>query len=200
MTEQFEVPTLLLGYTYFLNEKHNAYLNMGFDSMTLKHRIILFKNNQFVEIEKSDWITLLASREKITDFFYNNTLFEINSTLNSSLKWKLSRRKEGRILSAVHLSGKRISICFDEWTLLCEFSDFLNSVFLWILNFEPNIKIYYTEYLHKCIEMGTLHLPADKFFILSSCNFSRLFAELPVLSKIKLQIDHHLAVNRDTVN
>lgn len=204
MSESQDVPTLLLGYTYFLNDKHNSYINIGFDSQTLKQRIILFKNYQFIDLSQAEWMALIIHRGQISEFFYNNAASEIVSEKSSSVIWKLSRRKEGRVLVAVHTTNKRIAITAEEWLQLNSFLNFLNSVSDWAIDFQQHLKSYYSEYLRKCIKERVLHLPTEKFFMISSynitCNYSRLFAELPVLSATKLLADFHIASNVDTTD
>ena len=199
-----DVPTLLLSYTYFLNSRHNSYINIGFDANTFNAKIILFRNNQWFELTPADWHSLLKSRQNICEFFSNNVIQELASGGIQHITWKLTRRKEGRSLVAVHFSNKRILISQDEWTLLNGFLEFLNNVFCWATDYQQYLKQYYAAYLAKCLEFGTRQLPSDKFFMLSSfnltCNYSRLFAELPNISRNKLIADIHLNENRDVVN
>lgn len=201
MTDSQDVPTLLLGYTYFLNNKHNSYINIGFDSETLNQRIILFKNQQYLDLSQAEWQALITYRCQISDFFYNNTASEIAPENKSHVTWKLSRRKEGRVLLAVDVTNKRITISSEEWMQLNAFLNFLNSVNVWAIDFQRHLKSYYSEYLRKCIKEGMLHLPTEKFFMICSynitCNYSRLFAELPVISATKLASDFHVASNID---
>ena len=201
MINSAEIPTLLLGYTYFLNNKHNSYINIGFDSMTLDRRIILFKNNQFIDLFQADWDALMNHRGGISQFFYNNIATEIVSVGYSPVTWKLTRRKEGRVLNAVHETNKRITISVEEWQKLNSSLDFLNSVNIWAQNFQQQIRNYYSEYIRKCIKERTLHLTSDKFFMMNvyniTCNYGRLFAEIPVIASSKLTADFHQAVTID---
>lgn len=202
MSDQQEIPTLLMGYTYFLNNRHNSYINIGFDSYTLDRRIILFKNHQFMDLPQAEWNTLINNRQAISEFFYNNQITEIVAEKNAQVLWKLCRRKEGRTLTAVHSSSKRITISAEEWLPLNAFINFLNAVNNWATEFQQYLKSYYSEYLRKCLSSGMLHLPADKFFMINmynvTCNYSRLFAELPIISKIRLSADFHAASAYDT--
>lgn len=198
------VPELLLSYTYFLNSQHSCYLRVGYDTESFKLKIVLYKNMIFQEWSFEDWNNLHRNTGTIQNYFQSNDGVEIkNDDAASSMTIRLLKRSRGKCIQFQNVAAK-IKIFQSEWEELFVMMDFLNTVINWCSVIWHEIEQYYNIYYQKCIQLQVNRLSPNEFFIpipstFNYCNFSRLFNEIPVLCKNRLQQDLYFNIN-PTIN
>lgn len=208
------VPELLLSYTYFLNSHHSCYIRVGYDAESFKLKIVLYKNMIFQEWHFEDWNNLHRNTGAIQKYFQSNEDVGIKNDdavmaknivdpRGSSMTFKLLKRSRGKCIM-FQTAAARIKMFQSEWEELFVMMDFLNSVINWCSVVWHEIEQYYNLYYQKCIQLQIIKLPPNEFFIpipstFNYCNFSRLFNEIPVLCKNRLQQDLYFNIN-PTIN
>lgn len=175
---------LLLAYTYFLNEQHTCYTTCGFDPDTFEGKMLLYKDFKYISLDQTDWIvileTLYGNKENTEDFKDTQSCYELSKT-----------GKDGEKTLTLTSGPKSIVLNQAELVYLQEMSLFLISVLKWCATITPEIKQYFNMYVKKCIANNTYSLLSTDYFLPLkinnySCNYSRLFNEIPVLCAIKI--------------
>lgn len=189
-----DVPDLLLSYTYFLNANHSSHISVGYDNQNFTMKIIIYKNNVYEELGWENWFVLFLNKETIQNHFedlYGVDFVELPK-VNGLNTLKLSFRNNEKCLIIIQ-NKKKIVLFKNEWWKLYGLSSFFHSIVYWYLNNWSQIETFYYRYLNKCIEKNTFKLQSHEFFVgdetLTSFNVSRLFYELPVISRKKLLDD-----------
>lgn len=188
------VPELLLAYTYFLSANHSSHITVGYDSQNFNMKIILYKNGVYEEIDWDNWFVLFMNKDSIQNYFEG--LYAVNflelPKVNEECILKLSHRNNEKCLIFNQIK-KKIILDKHEWSKLSTLIPFLHTIVYWYLNNWKEIESFYLRYLTKCIEKNAFKLQSQEFFvedeILGSFNTSRLFNELPVISRKKLLDD-----------
>lgn len=193
------VPDLLLSYVYFLNEYKTSAIIIGYDAEIFTPKMILLKGKEYQTLSWDDW-----------HFFYNycytihQYFKEMDSEKNSNLVNEKSQRfrlaiynQEKHLIFIENTSKIRLNTC--EWERLWDLAPLLHSMFSWYMLTSKEVGSYYSLYLNKCILQNCTKLDYKDFFTPlaennSYCNYSRLFNELPILSKNKLINDLYSAL------
>lgn len=193
------VPNLLLSHTYFLNDQHTCYVNIGYDINTFKTTIILFKNTVFHILSSDAWTTAVFNNlQTIKSHFSceNNISFAELPKTTGNCDVKLTcRNNERRIMFTS--GGKKIVLNSKEWEHCASLSSFLQSIIIWSEAVWTDVANYYSLYLVKCFDRKTHALQIQDFFIppvtgYNYFNYSRLFNEIPVLCRHKLINDFYV--------
>lgn len=191
------IPNLLLSHTYFLNDQHTCYLNIGYDVNTFETTIILFKNTMFHKLSAEMWTTTIFNNlSTINNHFSceNNISFAELPKMEGNCDVKLTcRNNERRIMFTS--GGKKIVLNSKEWERCSSLSSFLQSIIIWSEAVWTDVANYYYLYVAKCFDRGTHSLQIQDFFIppvtgYNYFNYSRLFNEIPVLCKQKIMYSY----------
>lgn len=203
-TTSIQVPNLLLSYTYYLNNSHTTSISVGLDTEDFKLKIILYKNGLHHALNYEDWFLLYKNNNHIEAHFNGEKTIAKNIDGSCGIRYKLSTRASSKCLTLHQYQqninkSKKIHINADEWKILNSLSSFLNSIITWFIYSSNDAQLYYEQYVAKCIELNTLKLDSQYFFMppaLTSstptahpvyyCNYSRLFHEIPILCNPKL--------------
>lgn len=193
-----KVPSLLLSYSYFLNEKHTSYISVGYDAETFKLKILFYKNTNFQVLEWCDWINIYNNINIINNFFANPNKTRMIDLSRDDCNFKLSSRNHEKCwIIDGKTRGNKLIFNEREWERFHQLSTYLNSIISWCHVFWIEIENYYRIYANKCIDLNVPTLSADEFFvpyqmINNYCNYSRLFNEIPVLCSRKLSSDYDM--------
>lgn len=186
-----KVPELLLAYTYFLNNNHSSHISIGYDNENFHMKIILYKNSVYEEFNWDDWFNIFLNKSTIQNHFddiYSVDFVELPKS-TGKCSFKLSVRNNAKCL--ISMDGvKKIVLDESEWQKLFSLIPFIHSIAYWYSNNWSEIHVFYLRYLKRCMEKNTFKLQAHEFFVenetFESFNTSRLFNEIPTISKRKL--------------
>lgn len=185
------VPDLLLSYVYFLNEFKTASIIIGYDSEMFEPKMLLLKGTEYLTLSWDDWHLFYNNISTIQQFFEGDQSEKIAKSVNDKgRKFKLAfTNLEKRLIFTENSSKIKLKTC--EWEKLWALAPLLHSIFSWYVLTGKEISSYYTLYLNKCILQNCSKLDYKDFFTPMQennnyCNYSRLFNELPILSKKKL--------------
>lgn len=182
--KNYKVPEqLLLAYTYFIDNKHEKYVSIGYNIVDFKPCVILHHiGNACVTLDTIQWLNIFIAK--------NNTITAILSSsevVNIDGDFIIVNGNE----KTVQIND--VVVTKLEWDLLQFFIDYTHSVLFWCKHATKYVHEFYNKYLEKCIEKNVLQLDVADYFtptdLNSKCNFSRLFYEFPILCKEKLIID-----------
>lgn len=189
------VPDLLLSYTYFLNNNHSCHLTIGYDVDDFTFRIILYKNNMFHTLLWEDWNLLFGNAVIIQNHFnseYGSNFLELPKS-NGNSWFKISIRNNEKCLMSVQ-HNKKLVLDTTEWNKLFMLMPYINSIATWYSITWQEIENFYHRYLQTCIKKQVLILQPHEFFMPGEqyhnfYNQSRMFNELPILCRSKLEDD-----------
>lgn len=195
------VPDLLLAYTYFLNEQHTCYINVGYNIDDFTLNVCLYKNGVFHILYFGEWSLLNANMITIKHHISSEDTgieyIELPKLDTSTISFKLSHRKFEKCLIISGTNSKKIILNVKECEKLCELIPYLTSMVNWYAVTGNEIKNFYRQYLERCIERGLFKLSWTDFFLTDQqtgftyYNYSRLFNEIPVLCKNKIIFDYN---------
>jgi hypothetical protein len=185
-------PSLLLAYTYFLNDDHTSYVSVGYSCIDFNPKIIICSNSNsiksskgscYVEFNFSDWIHFNNNNLQIINkFFMNEGEYKIPKS--KSVHCKLLTKQGIKYL----VLNRHVFINSDNWNNLFDISTFLTSLITFCNNVWREIEFYYQAYLEKCKLHHVYQLTFNDYFapFVSYCNYSRLFNEIPIICKTRL--------------
>lgn len=195
------VPDLLLSYTYFLNTQECSFISIGYDAISFDVRVILYKKSTCQTWTWSDWYSFYNNINIIWPHFNSTYNFskDLSVTTSGDVKLNVTSINDEKFLLSVQ-GSKIIRIDHAEWDKLHSMAPFLNAVFQRYLESWAEIEAYYNKYLEKCLELNIPKLSSNDFFVpitllFKNCNYSRLFHEIPLLSKSKLLNDFYTKLN-----
>lgn len=189
------IPDLLLSYVYFLNEYKTASVVIGYDAEVFTPKMILIKGKEYQSLSWDDWQSFYNCIGYIHQFFeesisveYVNMMVQNN---NKNKRFKLSVHNQEKNLNFIDGPSKVKLNNHGEWERLWSLAPLLHSIFSWYMLAFEEIGDYYNLYLNKCVLQNCSKLDYKDFFTPMHknnkyCNYSRLFNEIPILSKNKL--------------
>ena len=188
---------LLLSYTYFINADHTKYISIGYSAETFAPCVIInYIGNAHTKLGLIEWLDVfMVKNEEISTFFKN---------CETSKCRKIKTIKNSQILfdyGTKSLILNNLAINHQEWILIQQMTDYIQSVLYWCKHLTRAVSSYYTEYVKRCVENNVYNLDATQFFTdetpLIKFNFSRLFWEMPILCKNKLFNDINILMYGD---
>lgn len=190
---------LLLAYNYFFNENNLKYISIGFDTEDFKPTVILNHiGESYTRLDLVDWICIfIAKQQDIDDAFI--------SDIKENKKFNCARNMNIHFIAKLNaLKIENITINNNEWQTLKLLNDYVQCVMFWCKQLTVDVKNYYKLYVEKCAEKYVYFLDMTEYFIpqqsASRCNFSRMFYELPILCKTKLENDINERKNINSVD
>lgn len=208
---------LLLAYNYILSSK--TVLAVGFaPHIDFNSVATLRQNNGEIVFDLFLWKKVIRSAEVIEQAFMFKTsttempflekdLIEIKDPINihSNVKicFTVDRQFHGKII--FYQNNSKIIIDFKTWRKLLLLEYLIESILYNNKFLEQNVKNYYNQYIERCfVKKFTFLLKNDLMCpTLKSHNlwsYERLFHELPVLCKKKMQLDIDLLIKNKKVN
>lgn len=196
-SEEFDVPNLLLSYTYFLNKNQSCHLTLGYDIQDFRVKMVLYKNTKISILDINDWKNIIQNVGIIESFFYNNTQgleFIEMPHHGGNVLFKFSTRDGKKCFISVY-NNRKVVLSKDECSILLQLSFFINSIMSWYNDAEPQIQNYYDRYIGLCIKYNVLQLSSNHFseICVSGRNYifntSRIFNEFPILCRKKIRRD-----------
>lgn len=182
-------PTLLLNYTYFLNEEKNAYISIGFDVNDFESKIIIFKNKKYIPFRWNDWRHLYSNASIIDAHFKTQNKIEIEN-IYGAVEMKLKNRKNQKEVS---FGLKNVALNTAEWDVLQTLLVYFSEIMKWNKTCEKRVSEYYTSYVNECVRCNTISISSSQVLHSEnnkSFNERRLHIEIPILMKEKLMNDY----------
>lgn len=205
-----EFPSLLLKYTYYLDLLATKTVNIGYDNKTFLP-VIVFHNvgKSFITLNAIDWMSVFVNIDAINKHFTlvsaPNQRNQIKFYGSRNIRIKTNRNPYYRSITLQHKEKphQKISLTFNEWTMLLQLMDFFNSLIFYYKSTMENVKGYYEDYLRKCYEGAKYQLSRHELFEPRKLNenpfnHSRLFHEIPLMCRDKLYDDvYHYNTNNN---
>jgi hypothetical protein len=169
--------SLLLAYTYFLNNQQTCKVIFGFDVNTYQ-AVIIFQRNNFAPLMLNfdEWTHFfnIQKEETSTDEIHNNREALVEPLHNLEFS-----------------SVKTFTLKQNEYEIMEKMINFINAVMIYNCNAQGTVKEYIESYIAKCIERNIHELPYEDCYIpmqisFIHCNYSRLFYEIPIFLKNKI--------------
>lgn len=185
---------LLLSYTYFINAEHTKYISIGFSVKTFTPCVIInYIGYAQTKLGLTEWLNIfMIKHEEISTFFKNcetSKCRKIKTLKNSQIHFDYVTKS---------LILNSLAINHEEWILMQQMTDYIQSVLYWCRYLTRAVSLYYDEYVKRCVENSVYSLDATHFFTdetsIIKCNFSRLFWEMPILCKNKLFNDINISL------
>lgn len=187
-------PNLLCQYTYFLNRDASKTIILGFDTNTFAPtiQILSFVNNKKISFTIDEWNCVLTYLNHCFQYLQGQT--ETAWCKKSSLIIDSTCRDGERFIrfSNYESSSNTIELNIDEFKVLSDFSPFLTRILKHYSDNYFEVEKYYRQYVLKCIVYNTKSLDYSEYFFPPNrgvLNYLRLFSELPILSRYKLDAD-----------
>lgn len=192
-------PQLVLQTVYFLNDNHSKYLYFGYDPWcSFQVTIVLASNTSFVRMGVSDWLTLILNITEAYAWFDKHTddkFGEFKTTKNI----KISKFLNGtdHLLEVQNCPRFRTNnntfLSRDEFTRCIQLDSCFNSS-LKQMQLNPQLlDDYFNWYVYHCSVAKKMELDESDFFLpfgnVSSFDSCRLFKEIPIFCKQKLDAD-----------
>lgn len=202
------LPTLLLQYSYYLNNNATKCVNIGLDTFTFAPRMILFNPTQQkgVHLTSAEWTHLHTTYQDGCDFLTYKTNTAWFSTPNISIKSYTSNTNVRLIKLQNKSSGcRKVSLNFIEWENLKRLTTYLNQLMNKFIEISPAVAEYYELYLQQCRTLGKAQLTYENYFTTTArtghdndnvsvppaFNSHRLFTEIPIVCGERLFDDVH---------
>lgn len=197
-------PTLLLSYTYPLNNNWSKIISTGFNHEDNFEACVILNDcmedsimlstldwySIFVKFEKiNKTIDLMISKQELTERVKQHVRVSQNLDVlimkdhDGVVKIQL-QRKDG--------SKSYITLLYDEYIAFYALSEFIHLVLTYNRSCTSFINMYFSSYVKKCLELNCNFLTSQHYFTpsnysgMDSINYSRLFYELPVLCGNKI--------------
>lgn len=191
-------PNLLLAYTHFLNgfDKH---ISIGYNADTFQPAINITHNPiSTIALTTMDWTHLRTNAKDISNCFSSKSCayFKCDSITISVIH---SSHNDDNIIIFQHLINTSNCITLNEleWMQINSLLDFYKSIYDWLTLYSLNIICYYNQYIKHCADKQDYMLHTSEFFTIddipkTTFNQFRLFYEIPLMCKKKLQLDVNL--------
>jgi hypothetical protein len=170
---------MLLTYSYFLNKNNSKSISCGVNTETFFSNVVLSKNN------KTQIIFTQPQWQEIHMFVQNNICTNEKVQIYENLY--INIKNDNIILLN---QRKKIILSIEEWRNLDLTFEYFNYVLIINNQYQTQLKEYFEQYVMKCVENQVSFLNSNFFFIPSEniqINFSRLFYEIPIECKNKLE-------------
>lgn len=180
---------LLLSYTYFINADHSKYISVGYSVDNFTPCVIVnYIGIAKIKLVLLEWLNIfLLKNEDISSFFSSCGSKKPKNSIKTLKNTKIQFDAASK---SVIING--LAINHEEWTLMLQMTDYIQSVLYWCRQSTREVSSYYNEYVKRCCEQNVYSLDATHFFSdISSikCNYTRLFWEIPILCREKLMND-----------
>lgn len=191
------LPSLLLQYSYYLNQDATKCVNIGIDSYTFEARMILFSPTlrKGIHLSPTEWTYVHNSYQDVHDFltykkervwFSTNSLAMRSFTTNTCVRMVKLRNNP--------TPCRKIILNYMEWESLKKITPYLSTLMAKFTEIAPFIADYYRAYLHRCKALTKDPLTNEDYFVPESegpslFNSYRLFNEIPIISEEKLTDD-----------
>lgn len=186
---------LLLAYTHFLNG-YAKHISIGYDADTFKPSInITHYPISTINLTPLDWMHLQVNSSEISKCCLQKSCayFKFESISISVIH---SSHNDENIVIFQHLikSSNNITLTGHDWMQIAGLLDLYTPIFNWLTLYTSNISNYYGEYVKRCAAKYIDTLKASDFFAIKDAskitfNQLRLFHEIPILCKEKLELD-----------
>lgn len=191
------LPSLLLQYSYYLNQDATKCVNVGIDPYTFEPRIILFSPTarKGVHLSATEWSYIHNSYQDVRDFLTYKKERVWLSTNNLALK-SITSKTSMRLLRLQNNPSpcRKINLTFVEWENLKKISQYLSTLLGKFEEISPFVAEYYRAYLHRCRALSKDPLSSDDYFVPEQegpllFNSFRLFNEIAIVAEEKLTDD-----------
>lgn len=189
------LPNLLLSYTHFLNG-YAKHISVGYDADTFQPSINITHNPiSTIKLTSLDWMHLHVNSSEIKKCCLQKS--------SAYFKWDTisisvihSTHNDESIVIFQHLSN--ISNCItlngNDWMQIADILDLYKSIYNWLTLYASNISYYYEQYIKHCAAKNIKTLQTSDYFTIDDAskitfNQLRLFYEIPIMCKEKLELD-----------
>lgn len=185
MLSASKVPSLLLSYTYFINDKKTAFVSVGFDTQDLTPKVILCNQKKHLLFHWNDWQHFFTNAGTIDQFFQAKERIPIEN-IYGAVEIKL---KEKRGKKEVVFGLKKVTLNEIEWHVFFGMHHYINDVMRWYNAHGNSVSAYYLAYIDECVKQGTCSIDQNNILSVegvNNFNVKRLHTEIPVLLKENL--------------
>lgn len=191
--DRIGVPTLLCQYTYFLNSEFNKVLLIGFENQTFRPTIYitsLVKSEQ-LHFSYEEWACVTACIKYCAKFLNGSSdvvWYSSNSLVIESI---ISDGERLIKISNFDNTIGAIELNLEEFKIIEQYSAYLSRIFKHYSEYWFDVEIYYRTYVFKCMTSAKRQLDITNYFSpRNRClNYFRIFNELPIVCKAKLDAD-----------
>jgi hypothetical protein len=181
-----KITNLLLSYVYFLDGPGKNHISCGFHPSTFEPIFAIRSDEGEILLNKIDWYKLFLNLEE-----RNHSNYKINENLNLHIRanFVTFETKEVKIV----LSKK-------DWELFEKLLPLFHKYMIFYICTSSFISSYVKLYVEKCMANGaTSSLPLESFFLPEfetpfNINWNRLFYEIPIFCKSKIEKDIFFAL------
>lgn len=201
---------LLLANTYFLNNRWNKSITVGYSPETFDTQMLFMNADTGKKIFLStfEWCGIYVSMQRITKIVQtaSNALVEmalgmkkqtdqIRHNLKTSPSVSFIIQADGKddveiIMNVARESKVNFNFTFGEWFEFFGLAEFLNNTVNHHRVSSSVVAAYFEQYVEKCIENQYRSLDSSDFFVpqtpWSIANYSRLFHEFPLACTNKI--------------
>lgn len=172
--------TLLLNYTYYLDECHNRKVIVGFDPQTLKAKIVFHLHGRFPVY--TDYIGWVSAYSFLSNLQHKLPIKDDMCSANDKVKEPEEQYK-------IPIGDGSITLHKSELSKLYDMIEMLNVVMFHYNNATDSVKEYYKKYCERCMEKNVFKLTTEDFFLPSKTsysyvNYTRLFYEISFICNI----------------
>lgn len=179
---------LLLAYTYYLNSTNLCKVIIGFNTETFEPELVFYRVGiSAVKLNSQEWNFYYQRFKEVEEKrLFNES--QIPEDIEEYLIINFTKKHTLRFGDAE--ASKKFVLWKSEWSTFEPMIEFINCVMEHNVDTSNSVKDYFKLYTSKCIENNAVQLYKDSHFnpvqMDKNFNFSRLFYEIPLLSKKKL--------------
>ncbi len=179
--EEEEITNLLLSYTYFLDKFGLVHISCDFHSTTFEPIFVIRACKKEILLNKVDWYSFYISLQshKVGDL-------KINDDFCIGI---------GKEFVTIQSGKTKIVLKEGEWKVFKDMVQLFHKYMIFYICTSSYISSYVKLYIEKCVASGGVSsLPFDCFFSPNfetpfNINWNRLFYEIPIFCKTKIDKD-----------
>lgn len=187
------IPALLCQYTYFLNSESSKLFLIGFNRNTFSPTICITSLLTYEQISFSyeEWTCVRACIKYCLKFLEGNSDVAWYSSHSLVIESSTNDNKRFIKISNLDCAASSIELNFEEFKIIEQLAPFISRIFKHYTEHCFDLEVYYRTYVLKCMTSNRPRLGNEHYFSPGNrcLNYFRIFHEIPVLCKTKLEID-----------